>query len=60
LSYDAEHLAIPNIKWIGVHQADFAKYNVPIECRIPLTEEDKKKGVDILNRACIKARPKWE
>lgn len=59
MSYDSENLTIPSIRWLGVLQSDFDKFNIPENCVIPLTEADKKYGSSMLNRLCFQTLTAW-
>lgn len=44
MSYDAANLTTPDIKWLGVRPSDLDRFNIPAQCRLPMTEEDIKTG----------------
>ena len=44
MSYDSANLTTPDIKWLGVRPSDLARFNIPQQCRIRMTEEDMKTG----------------
>jgi meiotic recombination protein SPO11 len=46
-SHNSEHLAIPSIRWIGVHSSDIQQFQLPT---LQLTSEDESKLKDILKR----------
>jgi meiotic recombination protein SPO11 len=62
MSYDSNHLTTSDIKWIGVRQrplcdlltarqirpSDLDKYHLPDQCRLPLTDHDRKMGMELL------------
>ena len=48
MSYDSNHLTTPDIKWLGVQPSDLDKYNLPEQCRLKMTEHDKKMGQELL------------
>jgi DNA topoisomerase VI subunit A len=86
MSYDSNHLTTSDIKWIGVDHllllllhtvrqirpSDLDKYNLPAQCRLPLTDHDRKMGMELLKvslhcalpsslvqEAFIQKNPKW-
>ena len=59
MSYDSGHLTTSDIKWLGVRPSDLDKYNLPAQCRLPMTESDKKMGEELLNEPFIQKNPKW-
>jgi meiotic recombination protein SPO11 len=44
MSYDSSNLTTPDIKWLGVRPSDLNRFNIPLQCRIKMTEEDVKTG----------------
>jgi hypothetical protein len=44
MSYDAANLTTPDIKWLGVRPSDLDRFNIPQQCRLPMTAEDIKTG----------------
>lgn len=44
MSYDSSNLTTPDIKWLGVRPSDLDRFNIPEQCRLPMTEEDMKTG----------------
>lgn len=44
MSYDSSNLTTPDIKWLGVRPSDLDRFNIPQQCRLPMTEEDIKTG----------------
>jgi hypothetical protein len=44
MSYDSSNLTTPDIKWLGVRPSDLDRFNIPQQCRLPMTEEDVKTG----------------
>ncbi|KAL6063410.1 DNA topoisomerase 6 subunit A [Balamuthia mandrillaris] len=59
MSGEVESLAVPELKWIGLHSADFATWNLPSRCFLPISERDIAKGIALLKRLCFNARPFW-
>ena len=44
MSYDSSNLTTPDIKWLGVRPSDLDRFNIPEQCRLPMTEEDLRMG----------------
>ncbi|KAI3810270.1 hypothetical protein L1987_19881 [Smallanthus sonchifolius] len=60
MAYDAKIMKLPEIKWLGVFPSDTEKYNVPQQCLLPMTTEDKIKTEAILNRCYLqREEPQW-
>jgi meiotic recombination protein SPO11 len=39
MSYDSSNLTTPDIKWLGVRPSDLDRFNIPEQCRLPMTEK---------------------
>mmetsp|Transcript_1233 Transcript_1233/g.3804 ORF Transcript_1233/g.3804 Transcript_1233/m.3804 type:complete len:416 (+) Transcript_1233:53-1300(+) len=59
MSYDSANLTTPDIKWLGVRPSDLDKYNIPEQCRLPMTEHDIKTGKELLEEDFIKKNKVW-
>lgn len=59
MSYDSNHLTTTDIKWLGVRPTDLNKYALPEQCRLPMTEHDKKMGEELLKEPFIQKNPEW-
>ncbi|XP_010465120.1 PREDICTED: meiotic recombination protein SPO11-1-like isoform X1 [Camelina sativa] len=60
MAYDIESLRAPDMKWLGAFPSDSEIYNVPKQCLLPLTEEDKKRTEALLLRCYLKRElPQW-
>uniref|UniRef100_A0A7N0R9C2 DNA topoisomerase 6 subunit A n=1 Tax=Kalanchoe fedtschenkoi TaxID=63787 RepID=A0A7N0R9C2_KALFE len=59
MSYDSANLTTPDIKWLGVRPSDLDKYNIPEQCRLPMSEQDIKTGKDMLEEDFVKKNPGW-
>lgn len=44
MSYDSANLTTPDIKWLGILPTDLDRFNIPEQCRLPMTEDDVKTG----------------
>ena len=52
MSYDSSNLTTPDIKWLGVRPSDLDRFNIPQQCRLPMTDEDIKTGKRLVRRLC--------
>jgi len=59
MSYDSNSLTCPDIKWLGVRPSDLKRYKIPQECRLKLTDGDKKAGEKLLKEDFIQKNPGW-
>ena len=59
MSYDSSNLTTSDIKWLGVRPSDLDKYNLPAQCRLPLTDHDRKQGEELLKEEFIQKNPAW-
>ncbi|CAK0781029.1 DNA topoisomerase 6 subunit A [Coccomyxa viridis] len=59
MSYDSSNLTTPDIKWLGVRPSDLDRFNIPQQCRLPMTDEDIKTGKRLLEEDFIRANPEW-
>ena len=49
MSYDSSNLTTPDIKWLGVRPSDLDRFNIPEQCRLPMTDEDIKTGKKLVS-----------
>jgi meiotic recombination protein SPO11 len=59
MSYDAKNLTTRDIKWMGIRPTDLDRYDLPEQCRLPMTKEDIKTGELLLNEPFVKNNPEW-
>ncbi len=59
LSYESYELATPNIKWLGVRPTDLDKYNLPQNCRLPMTKMDISRAKLMMEERFVRVRPEW-
>ena len=52
MSYDSSNLTTPDIKWLGVRPSDLDRFNIPEQCRLPMTDEDIKTGKRLVRCLC--------
>ncbi|XP_062058389.1 meiotic recombination protein SPO11 isoform X1 [Lepus europaeus] len=59
MSFEAHHLTVPAIRWLGLLPSDIKRLNVPKDGLIPLTKRDLMKLDSILKRPYIACQPLW-
>ncbi|ONI13731.1 hypothetical protein PRUPE_4G241800 [Prunus persica] len=60
LAYDAKFLRVPEILWLGGFLLDSEKYQLPQQCLLPLTAQDKRKTEAMLRRCYLQREaPEW-
>ena len=59
MSYDSASLTTPDIKWLGLRPSDLDKYNLPDQCRLPMTQKDIETGQHLLKEEFIRKNPAW-
>ncbi|XP_057765480.1 meiotic recombination protein SPO11-1 isoform X3 [Salvia miltiorrhiza] len=60
MAYDAKYLRIPEIRWLGAFPSDSENYQLPQQCLLNLTAEDKQKAEAILHRCYMEREvPRW-
>uniref|UniRef100_A0A7S3LSR4 DNA topoisomerase (ATP-hydrolyzing) n=1 Tax=Aplanochytrium stocchinoi TaxID=215587 RepID=A0A7S3LSR4_9STRA len=59
MSYDSASLTTKGIKWLGVRPSDLDRYNIPEQCRLPMTENDIKTGKAMLQEDWVQKNPEW-
>jgi meiotic recombination protein SPO11 len=59
MSYDSMNLTTPDIKWLGVRPSDLDRFNIPEQCRLPMTAEDIKTGERLLKEDWVLSNPEW-
>jgi meiotic recombination protein SPO11 len=60
LSYESPFLATPDIKLLGVLTRDLDRYNVPDDCRLPMTKRDIKRTKELLKEDYVKKNKEWK
>lgn len=45
MAYDAKHLRLPEIRWVGAFPSDSENYQLPQQCLLKLTAEGACKNV---------------
>jgi meiotic recombination protein SPO11 len=59
MSYDSGHLTTSEIKWLGIRPTDLDKYHLPAQCRLQLTDTDRKMGEELLREPFIQKNKAW-
>ena len=57
MSYDSSNLTTPDIKWLGVRPSDLNRFNIPQQCRLPMTDDDIKMGKKLASSSSQITRP---
>jgi len=59
MSYDAASLTTPDIKWLGLRPSDLDAYNLPEQCRLPMTPADMEMGRKLLTEEFVLKNKAW-
>ena len=62
LSFESSHLAVPNIKWLGLLPSDLAPesgFDIPRSALIKMTSKDIHRSKLMLDEEFVKRKPKW-
>ncbi|CAN1135759.1 Meiotic recombination protein SPO11-1 [Linum perenne] len=60
MAYDAKFLRLKGIHWLGAFPSDVGRYEVPEQCLLPLTTEDKRRTEKMLLRCYLEKQvPEW-
>ena len=59
MSYDANSLTTPDIKWLGLRPSDLDAYNLPDQCRLPMTPKDIEMGKQLLKEDFVLKNKQW-
>uniref|UniRef100_A0ACB8F603 Endodeoxyribonuclease n=2 Tax=Sphaerodactylus townsendi TaxID=933632 RepID=A0ACB8F603_9SAUR len=60
MSFEAHHLTVPAIRWLGVLPSDFDRLNIPKSALIPLSKRDQSKLSSLQMRPYISYHPTWK
>ncbi|KAM4691971.1 meiotic recombination protein SPO11 [Rhinophrynus dorsalis] len=60
MSFEAHHLTVPSISWLGLLPSDIERLFIPKEALIPLTALDQRKLSSIEKRPYISHQPLWK
>ncbi|OCT62417.1 meiotic recombination protein SPO11 isoform X2 [Xenopus laevis] len=60
MSYEAHHLTVPAISWLGLLPSDLERLFIPKDALIPLSAMDQRKLLSIQKRPYISCQPIWK
>uniref|UniRef100_A0A8D2QEC0 DNA topoisomerase (ATP-hydrolyzing) n=1 Tax=Zonotrichia albicollis TaxID=44394 RepID=A0A8D2QEC0_ZONAL len=60
MSFEAHHLTVPSIKWLGLLPSDLERLNIRKDALIPFTKQDENKLASIQKRPYIACQPLWK
>ncbi|MCE7738950.1 MAG: hypothetical protein KAU62_00930 [Candidatus Heimdallarchaeota archaeon] len=63
LSFESSHLAVPNIKWLGLLPSDLSQesgFDIPRSALLKLTSKDIHRSKLMLEEEFVKRKPRWE
>ncbi|XP_017929218.1 meiotic recombination protein SPO11 [Manacus vitellinus] len=60
MSFEAHHLAVPSVKWLGLLPSDLKRLNISKDALIPFTKQDQNKLASIQKRPYIACQPLWK
>ncbi|NXT87484.1 SPO11 protein, partial [Anhinga rufa] len=60
MSFEAHHLTVPSIKWLGLLPSDLKRLNIRKDALIPFTKQDQNKLASIQKRPYIACQPMWK
>ncbi|KAM4623140.1 meiotic recombination protein SPO11-like [Discoglossus pictus] len=60
MSFEAHHLTVPSISWLGLLPSDLERLNISKETLIPLTALDQRKLSNIQKRPYVSCQPLWK
>jgi len=59
MSYDSASLTTPDVKWLGLRPSDFDAFDLPDQCRLPMTPKDIDMGKQLLKEDFVQKNPAW-
>ncbi|NXO68854.1 SPO11 protein, partial [Phainopepla nitens] len=60
MSFEAHHLTVPSVKWLGLLPSDLERLNICKDALIPFTKQDENKLASIQKRPYIACQPLWK
>lgn len=63
LSFESSHLAVPNIKWLGLLPSDLSSdsgFDIPRSALLKLTSKDVHRSKLMLEEEFVQRKPKWK
>ncbi|KAK3599869.1 hypothetical protein CHS0354_022440 [Potamilus streckersoni] len=59
LAFEAQHLSVPCMQWLGILPTDIQRLGIPESVLTPMTKTDISKAVYLLDRPYMKYYPAW-
>ncbi|KAM6112960.1 meiotic recombination protein SPO11 [Pterocles gutturalis] len=60
MSFEAHHLTVPSVKWLGLLPSDLERLNIRKDALIPFSKQDQTKLASIQKRPYIACQPMWK
>ncbi|KAL4655257.1 meiotic recombination protein SPO11 [Arapaima gigas] len=60
MSFDAQNLTVPSVKWLGLLPTDIDRLRVPKDALVPFTKKDESKLGSLRKRPYTAVQPQWE
>ncbi|XP_048676480.1 meiotic recombination protein SPO11 [Lepidochelys kempii] len=60
MSFEAHHLTVPAIRWLGLLPSDIERLNIRKDALIPLTKQDQNKLASMQKRPYVACQPMWK
>ncbi|NXF07678.1 SPO11 protein, partial [Smithornis capensis] len=60
MCFEAHHLAVPSIKWLGLLPSDLKRLNISKDALIPFTKQDLNKLASLQKRPYLACQPLWK
>uniref|UniRef100_A0A8C4WCN9 DNA topoisomerase (ATP-hydrolyzing) n=2 Tax=Gopherus evgoodei TaxID=1825980 RepID=A0A8C4WCN9_9SAUR len=60
MSFEAHHLTVPAIRWLGLLPSDIERLNIRKDALIPLTKQDQNKLASMQKRPYMACQPMWK
>ncbi|NXP13768.1 SPO11 protein, partial [Thinocorus orbignyianus] len=60
MSFEAHHLTVPSVKWLGLLPSDLERLNICKDALIPFTKRDQTKLASLQKRPYIACQPAWK
>lgn len=59
MAYDCNHLAVPQMQWLGVHPTDMERLHLPEDATMVMTKCDIDKAMSLLDRPYFFCNKEW-
>lgn len=60
MAYDSSNLTTKDVKWLGVRPSDLDRFNIPEQCRLPMSEKDIQHCKSLLKEEWLLTKPEWK